>query len=202
MRERKLRVSAILLHARRRPGILLWAGLSHSGVFPKSAFPSPLSVVQAVGEEYHRGLVDNAVVSVFRVTVGFLLSVLVGVPMGLWLGLSGPARQALLPIVNFFRSLSPLAWSRSPFSGSAGRCSRHLPHLYGGRLPDHRGDDGGRRRDTVGNLPRSQSLRIHGTGAPHASNAARHRAAGDHLDARDGRAVMGGSRRRGDARRR
>jgi NitT/TauT family transport system permease protein len=47
---------------------------------------------------------------VYRVCTGFLIAVLAGVPLGLWLGLNNKARLALLPIVNFFRSLSPLAW--------------------------------------------------------------------------------------------
>jgi NitT/TauT family transport system permease protein len=54
--------------------------------------------------------VDDCVASLFRVTVGFLLSAVLGIPTGLLLGHSLLARQAFLPLVNFFRSLSPLAW--------------------------------------------------------------------------------------------
>lgn len=91
-------------------GIVLWGALSRFHVFPESAFPSPVSVAIGIGEEYHRGLIDNIIASVFRVSIGFGLATLIGVPMGLWLGLSNRARLAALPIVNFFRSLSPLAW--------------------------------------------------------------------------------------------
>jgi len=90
--------------------ILLWAMLSRAHVFPESSFPSPLSVLLAFREEYGHGLMENIIASVYRVSAGFGLATLVGVPLGLWLGLSSPARLALLPIVNFFRSLSPLAW--------------------------------------------------------------------------------------------
>lgn len=91
-------------------GIAVWAALSLSGVFPRNLFPSPLDVVKGFGEEAHRGLLDNVIASVYRVTAGFALATIVGLPLGLWLGLNNKARLALLPIVNFFRSLSPLAW--------------------------------------------------------------------------------------------
>lgn len=91
-------------------GVLGWAALSRLGVFPKSAFPSPFEVAKGFGEEFHHGLIDNIVASVYRVTVGFGLAALIGLPLGLWLGLNSRARLAFLPIVNFFRSLSPLAW--------------------------------------------------------------------------------------------
>jgi NitT/TauT family transport system permease protein len=55
-------------------------------------------------------LLDDTIASLFRVLSGFLLAVATGVPAGLLLGHSARARQAFLPTVNFFRSLSPLAW--------------------------------------------------------------------------------------------
>ena len=55
-------------------------------------------------------MVDDLVASLFRVTVGFLIAVMLGVPLGLFIGLRIHARRAFLPTINFFRSLSPLAW--------------------------------------------------------------------------------------------
>jgi len=54
--------------------------------------------------------VNDAIASLFRVSVGFVLATGLGVPAGLLLGHSARAREAFLPLVNFFRSLSPLAW--------------------------------------------------------------------------------------------
>lgn len=91
--------------------VALWAGLSALGVFPETIFPSPLAVVKGFGEELRAGrLVNDLIASLFRVTNGFLLAVVLGVPLGLWLGSRAQARAALLPAVNFFRNLSPLAW--------------------------------------------------------------------------------------------
>jgi NitT/TauT family transport system permease protein len=91
--------------------VAIWSALSQLGIFPESVFPSPLAVAKGLGEEFRSGrLVDDLVASLFRVTSGFLLAVLLGVPIGLWLGHHVRSRFALLPLINFFRSLSPLAW--------------------------------------------------------------------------------------------
>jgi len=91
-------------------GILAWHALAAFHLFPESALPPPMQVARGVGEEIGLGLLDNVVVSLYRVSVGFLLAVGLGVPVGLWLGMNERARLATLPLINFFRSLSPLAW--------------------------------------------------------------------------------------------
>jgi NitT/TauT family transport system permease protein len=89
----------------------LWTIVWASGVFNESAFPSPLAVLRTFGEELRSSRLSfDLVVSLFRVSCGFSLAVLLGIPAGLWLGHQLNARLALLPIVNFFRNLSPLAW--------------------------------------------------------------------------------------------
>ena len=91
--------------------VLLWEALSRSHVFPETAFPSPIEVARGFVEKARHGnLFDDIVASLFRVTIGFGLAVTLGIPLGLWLGLRVRVRLALLPAVNFFRSLSPLAW--------------------------------------------------------------------------------------------
>ena len=91
--------------------VALWAVVASLGLFPPSLFPHPAAVARGLVQEILSGrFVDDAVASLFRVLSGFLLAVVLGVPAGLLLGHSGRARQAFLPLVNFFRSLSPLAW--------------------------------------------------------------------------------------------
>ena len=91
--------------------VAVWYGLSLLHVFPQSVFPSPLAVAKGLGEEVRSGrLTDDLVASLFRVTTGFIIAVALGVPTGLWLGHHVRSRFALLPAINFFRSLSPLAW--------------------------------------------------------------------------------------------
>ena len=91
--------------------IAVWAMVSSAQLFPTSLFPSPSDVARGVWLELRSGrLVNDAIASLFRVSAGFLLAVILGVPTGLLLGHSARARAAFLPLVNFFRSLSPLAW--------------------------------------------------------------------------------------------
>ncbi len=91
--------------------LALWAILATWGGFPPAAFPQPAAVAHGLWSELSRGrLLDDVVASLLRVVAGFLLAVALGLPTGLWLGHSARARTALLPLVNFFRSLSPLAW--------------------------------------------------------------------------------------------
>lgn len=92
-------------------GLCLWAVISLLHLFPESLFPSPLTVARGFVEEIRNGrLFNDLIASLFRVTTGFLLAVALGIPCGLLLGSKVAARAALLPAVNFFRNLSPLAW--------------------------------------------------------------------------------------------
>ena len=91
--------------------ILIWTLVWMSGVFHASAFPAPLDVLRGFREEIATGrLLTDLITSLFRVTCGFVLAAVLGVPIGLWMGQKARARAAFLPIVNFFRNLSPLAW--------------------------------------------------------------------------------------------
>jgi NitT/TauT family transport system permease protein len=91
--------------------LLIWTALALLKVFPESVFPSPFAVARGFVEELQSGrLIDDVVASLFRVATGFALAVFTGIPAGLWLGHHARARTAFLPLINFFRSLSPLAW--------------------------------------------------------------------------------------------
>lgn len=59
-------------------------------------------------------LLQHCVASLFRVTVGFYLAVLMAVPLGILLGRFSFANRLLNPIIQFLRPISPLAWA--PFA--------------------------------------------------------------------------------------
>lgn len=91
--------------------VLLWQLLCVTRALPHAVFPTPAEVCAGFIEEARSGrLLDDLVASLWRVGVGFGLAVMVGIPFGLWLGSRLLARQALMPAVNFLRSLSPIAW--------------------------------------------------------------------------------------------
>lgn len=74
-------------------------------------FPTPWQVAAGIVELARKGLLLKYIVaSLFRVTVGFGLAVLVGVPAGLLLGWFQRAFQAFNPMIQVFRPISPIAW--------------------------------------------------------------------------------------------
>ncbi len=88
-----------------------WWIAFEQGAFPRGTVPSPVQVWRGVWQEIDNGrLIDDVVASLFRVAVGFSLAILVALPLGLLLGHSRWARAALMPTVNFLRSMSPIAW--------------------------------------------------------------------------------------------
>jgi len=73
--------------------------------------PGPLRVVTGLVDLLRRGLlVRHVVASLFRVTWGYGLAVLVGVPAGLLLGWWRRGERAINPFLQILRPISPLAW--------------------------------------------------------------------------------------------
>ena len=88
-----------------------WAAASGADLFPTGTVPAPEEVGHAFREELASGrLIADIIASLYRVAWGFVTAVLAAVPLGLVIGRHAYARAALLPWVNFFRSLSPIAW--------------------------------------------------------------------------------------------
>jgi len=74
-------------------------------------FPTPLDVAKGIVELVEHGLLFKYVVaSLFRVSWGFALATVIGVPAGLLLGWYGRAAQAFNPMIQIFRPISPIAW--------------------------------------------------------------------------------------------
>ncbi len=74
-------------------------------------FPTPAQVGQGFLELAQKGLLVKYIsASLFRVSWGFALAMLVGVPAGLVLGWYGTAFQAFNPVLQVLRPISPIAW--------------------------------------------------------------------------------------------
>jgi NitT/TauT family transport system permease protein len=79
---------------------------SHSDLFP-----TPGNVARGILELIQKGLLLKYIVaSLFRVSWGFGLAVVIGVPLGLVLGWYSRAFQAFNPFIQVFRPISPIAW--------------------------------------------------------------------------------------------
>ncbi|MBD9482526.1 ABC transporter permease [Pseudomonas sp. PDM14] len=84
----------------------LWAGLSYGGVVPAMFLPTPGDVVAAAVRLGGDGTLGKHVLaSIEVVLIGFLVSSLVSVPLGLLMGSFRIVQALLEPLVNFVRYL-------------------------------------------------------------------------------------------------
>lgn len=91
--------------------LFLWWLVCFLQIFPAYTLPTPLAVAKSFKEEFVAGrMLTDIIASMWRVVVGFTISACLGIPVGLVLGQHLRARQAFVPVLNFFRFLSPLAW--------------------------------------------------------------------------------------------
>lgn len=78
---------------------------------PHQLMPGPWKTAHGIADLVPHGLiVKYTVASVFRVTWGFLLAVVIAVPLGLAIGWYRRAEMAVNPILQILRPISPLAW--------------------------------------------------------------------------------------------
>jgi nitrate/nitrite transport system permease protein len=86
----------------------------------KSAMPGPLDVAAKLWEHVKRPFYDNGpndkglgiqlAYSIARVAAGYLLAVLVAIPVGFLIGMSPLMNRALDPFIQILKPISPLAW--------------------------------------------------------------------------------------------
>lgn len=86
----------------------------------KSAIPSPVEVAKVAWGHLNRPFYDNGpndrgiglhlLVSIGRVMLGYLLAVVVAIPLGFLIGLSPLFSKALDPFIQILKPISPLAW--------------------------------------------------------------------------------------------
>src|SRR6478736_2140261 len=94
-------------------------------------FPTPMEVLRGITELARQGLLVRYIVaSLFRVSWGFGLAVLVGVPLGLVLGWFRPAFLAMNPVIQILRPFRPSRGFRWRFCGSASRTPRRSSSFF------------------------------------------------------------------------
>jgi NitT/TauT family transport system permease protein len=91
--------------------LAMWWIADERGAFPVGTVPPPALAGEAfIGELRSSRLIEDTIASLFRVAWGYVVGVVAAVPLGLLMGRSLAWRAALMPWVNFFRSISPIAW--------------------------------------------------------------------------------------------
>ena len=74
-------------------------------------FPSPLSVEKGLVELGHKHVLWADIVdSLRRVSIGFGLATIIGIPLGLALGWYPSLNQLFNPVLQILRPISPIAW--------------------------------------------------------------------------------------------
>jgi ABC-type nitrate/sulfonate/bicarbonate transport system permease component len=86
----------------------------------KSAMPGPLDVAAKLWEHARQPFYDNGpndkgvglqlAFSIVRVGIGYLIAVLVAIPIGFLIGMSPLMSRALDPFIQVLKPISPLAW--------------------------------------------------------------------------------------------
>ena len=91
--------------------VLLAAWWAVVGATQSVIFPTPWQVVAGTLELIRDGtLWQHIGASLGRVGAGFFLAVVVGVPLGLWMGWVQGAHDTFNPLFQILRPISPIAW--------------------------------------------------------------------------------------------
>jgi NitT/TauT family transport system permease protein len=89
--------------------VVLWALAIRAS--PGTLLPGPWAVVRAIGGLAANGqLFHHVAASLFRVTWGYLPAVALALPVGIFLGMRRRGEQAVGPLLELLRPISPLAW--------------------------------------------------------------------------------------------
>lgn len=90
---------------------LLWEIIVRVSGWSVQVFPGPLVAISSFWELLTDGtLLKHSVASLYRVTTGFYLAALIGIPLGIVLGRVKIFKETLNPLIQFLRPISPLAW--------------------------------------------------------------------------------------------
>ncbi|OSJ26577.1 hypothetical protein BSZ19_35515 [Bradyrhizobium japonicum] len=99
--------------------ILLWWAIVTLLHVPADFLPTPVSVVRKLFTMTYTVTGDGALWvhvgrSLYRFTLGFVLAVFIGVPLGFAMGYVRPLNNLVSPLFEFFRCIPPIAWA--PFA--------------------------------------------------------------------------------------
>ena len=95
--------------------LVVWFAVSHSSFVKPGYIPTPEELGKTFVDLVRNGysgkpLYEHMGISLFRTLTGFLLGVVVGVPIGLLSGYSRRAGAMILPIMAFIRPIPPIAF--------------------------------------------------------------------------------------------
>jgi NitT/TauT family transport system permease protein len=91
--------------------ILIWQLVFFISPDVEKVIPAPIEVLTALISMTENGiLLRYTVASIFRVTAGFYIALVLALPLGLLLGQCSAANKIFNALIQFLRPISPLAW--------------------------------------------------------------------------------------------
>ncbi|MCD8841825.1 ABC transporter permease [Staphylococcus arlettae] len=92
--------------------LFIWQCIIWIGDYQPILLPGPLLVGKSIINFIFTGeIFSHLGISLFRFAVGFILAIIVGIPIGFLLGRSQFFYTAIEPIFQLIRPISPIAWS-------------------------------------------------------------------------------------------
>lgn len=92
--------------------LFIWQCVIWIGDYQPILLPGPLLVAESIWQFIITGeIFSHLGISLFRFIVGFGFAVIVGVPIGFLLGRSNALFDAIEPLFQLIRPVSPIAWS-------------------------------------------------------------------------------------------
>lgn len=89
--------------------VLIWQVAARR--YPPEQFPAPSDVVLAIKELSEIGVLwTNIGISLARFAAAYLMAVVAGIPLGLFLGRFIRCHRAIDPLIQVLRPISPIAW--------------------------------------------------------------------------------------------
>lgn len=89
--------------------VLLWQKAARC--YPPEQFPAPSDVLLAIKELSDIGVLwTNVGISLARFAAAYLMAVVAGIPLGLFLGRFTRCHRAIDPLIQVLRPISPIAW--------------------------------------------------------------------------------------------
>lgn len=90
---------------------LLWSIVTYAGLIKPFFLPTPIVVAKSVAKLFQEfGLLKDIGISVYRILLGFGLSCIVAIPLGIFIGINKKSEAFFDPILGFTRYIPPSAF--------------------------------------------------------------------------------------------
>ena len=91
--------------------LIIWLIISYGMQVKEIFLPSPLSVLKAFRDMYFvEGIMEDLWASLSRILGGFILAMLIAIPLGMLMGISGTASAMFEPLISFIRYMPASAF--------------------------------------------------------------------------------------------